>query len=71
MLIMVVLRLDYAKLGLIFAHASLMLKCWILIALSLIWSSSNLLVFMMIFSMIPNELEWVQVGHELGFWQVK
>jgi len=39
-------------LGLNLNHASLMLKCWILIVLFLIWSSSNLLVFMMIFLMI-------------------
>jgi len=36
-------------LGLILNQSSLMLKCWILIVLSLIWSSSNLLVFMIMF----------------------
>jgi len=69
MLIMVALRLDHARLGLIFDHASLMLKCWILIVLSLIGSSSNLLVFMLMFLVILHELERVQDGHELGFRQ--
>jgi len=44
-------------LGLIFNHASLMLKCWILVVLSLIWPSSKLLVFMMMFLVISNELK--------------
>ena len=44
-------------LGLILNHASLMLNCWILIVLPLIWSSSNLLVFIMMFLVILNELE--------------
>jgi len=39
-------------LGLILNHASLMLKCWILIILSLIWSFSNVLVFMMMYLVI-------------------
>ena len=59
MLIMVVLRLEHARLGLTFDHASLMLKCWILIVLSLIWSSFNLLVFMLMFLVISHELERV------------
>ena len=67
MLIMVVLRLEHARLVLIFDHASLMLKCWTLIVLSLIWSSFNLLVFMLMFLVISNELERVQVVHKLGF----
>ena len=54
-------------LGLILNHASLMLKCWILIVLSLIWSSFNLLVFMLMFLVISHELEKVQVDHKLGF----
>ena len=70
MLIMVVLRLEHARLGLTFDHASLMLKCWILIVLSLIWSSFNLLVFMLMFLVISHVLERVQVGHKLGFWQI-
>ena len=41
MLIMVELRLDHARLRVGVNHASLMLKCWILTALSLILSSSN------------------------------
>jgi len=56
MSIMVVLKLGHARLGLIFDHASLMLKCWILIVLSLIWSSSNLLVSMLMFLVISHEL---------------
>jgi len=67
---MVVLRLDHGRLGLIFDFASLMLKCWILIVLSLIWSSSNLLVFMLMFLAISHVLERVQAGHKLGFWQI-
>jgi len=57
MLIMVELRLDHARIRVDVNHASLMLKGWILIVLSLIWSSSNLLVFMMMFLVISNELE--------------
>ena len=57
MLIMVDLRLDHARVRVGVNHASLMLKCWILIVLSLIWSSSKLLVFMMICLVISNELE--------------
>ena len=41
MLIMVELRLDHARVRVGVNHASLMLKCWILISLSLILSSSN------------------------------
>ena len=52
MLIMVELGLDHARVRVDVNHASLTLKCWILIVLSLIWSSSNLLVFMMIFLVI-------------------
>jgi len=70
MLVMVVLRLDHARLGLFFNHSSLMLRCWILIVLSLIWSSSNLLVFMLMLFVTSHELERVQVGHKLGFWQI-
>ena len=57
MLIMVVWRLEHGRLGLIFDHASLMLKCWILIVLSLFWLSSNLLVFMLMFLVILQKLE--------------
>jgi len=42
------------ELGLILSHASLMIKCWILIVLSLFWSSSNLLVLMKMFLVIWN-----------------
>jgi len=62
MLIMVVLKWGHASLGLSFDHANLMLKYWILIVLSLFWSSSNLLVSMLIFLVISHELERVQVG---------
>ena len=57
MLIMVELRLDHVRVRVGVNHTSLMLKCWILIVLSLIWSSSNLFVFMMMFLVISNELE--------------
>ena len=57
MLIMVELRLDHARVRVDVNHASLMLKYWILIVLSLIWSSSNVLVFNMMFFVILNELE--------------
>ena len=46
------LRLDRARVRVGVNHASLMLKFWILIVLSLIWSSSNLLVFIMMFFVI-------------------
>ena len=57
MLIMVELRLDHARVRVGVNRASLMLKCWILIVLSLICSYSNLLVFIMMFLVISNELE--------------
>jgi len=57
MLIMVELRLDHARVRVDVNHASLMLKCWILIILSLICSYSDPLVFMMMFLVISNELE--------------
>ena len=56
MSIMGELRLDHARVRVDVNHASLMLKCQILI-LSLIWSSSNLLMLMMIFLVISNKLE--------------
>ena len=57
MFIMVGLRLDHARARVDVNHASLMLKCWILIVLSLIWSSSNPLVFMMMFLVTSKKLE--------------
>ena len=57
MLIMVELRLDHARVRVDVNHASLMLKSWILTVSSLIWSSSNLLMLMMMFLVISNELE--------------
>ena len=55
MLIMEEVRLDHARVRVDVNHASLMLKCWILIVLALIWSSSNLSVFMMMFLVISND----------------
>ena len=57
MLIMVELRLDHSRVRVGVNRASLMLKCLILIVLSLICSSYNLLVFIMMFLVISNELE--------------
>ena len=57
MLIMVEVRLDHARVRVGVNRASLMLKCLILIVLSLIRSSYNLLVFIMMFLVISNELE--------------
>ena len=57
MLIIVELRLDHARVRVGVNRASLMLKCLILIVLSLFCSSYNLLVFIMTFLVISNELQ--------------
>ena len=54
---MVELRLEHARVRVGVNHASLMLKCFILIVLSLFWLPSNILVFIIMFLAISKELE--------------
>ena len=47
--LLIEISLEHARFKGNHVHASLVLKCWILIVLFLIWSSSNLLMIMMMF----------------------